>query len=148
MSAGNLLCVKYPGKTQISEENVSRIREAFQWIPRKFIHAASLQLHTNSMINSAWCATQKTLPESIPDLNDSCTKTEWPSNTRKLCCGHPRKNWHVTWFLPPSVLRRSNIPYHWSFKQVHTTKGFGVLKIHISYVNWREPAPKWTHGVA
>jgi hypothetical protein len=39
-----LLCVKSPGKTWTSEENVNRIREAFQRSLHKSICAASLQL--------------------------------------------------------------------------------------------------------
>jgi hypothetical protein len=49
----SLLRVKFPGKIRTSEENVNRIREAFQESLHKSIHAASLQLHTNSTFNSA-----------------------------------------------------------------------------------------------
>jgi hypothetical protein len=73
-TTGSLLCV--PGKTWTSEENNNRIREAFQRSLHKSICAASLQLCTNSMFNSARCATKKALPKSIQDSNDLCTKTE------------------------------------------------------------------------
>ncbi|KDR14206.1 hypothetical protein L798_12007 [Zootermopsis nevadensis] len=43
-TTGSLLRVKSPGKTWTSEENVDRIREAFQRSPRESIRAASLQL--------------------------------------------------------------------------------------------------------
>jgi hypothetical protein len=45
--------VKSPGNTRTSEENVNRITEAFPRSPCKSICAASLQLCTNSMFNSA-----------------------------------------------------------------------------------------------
>jgi hypothetical protein len=50
---GNLLRVKSLGKTQISEENLSCIREVYQRCPLKSTRAASLQLRTNSTFNSA-----------------------------------------------------------------------------------------------
>jgi hypothetical protein len=70
------------------------------------------------MFNSAQCATKKALPKSVQDSNDSCSKTEWPNSTHKLCCRHARKNWHVTRFSPPSVLLRWGDPCQWSYKQV------------------------------
>ncbi|PNF42395.1 hypothetical protein B7P43_G02556 [Cryptotermes secundus] len=42
----SLLRVKSPGKTRTSEENVNRIREAFQQSPSKSIRAAGLQLRS------------------------------------------------------------------------------------------------------
>jgi hypothetical protein len=55
-TTGSLLCVKSPGKTLISEENVNLIRETFQQSPQKSIHAANLQLqiphsHTNFAVD-------------------------------------------------------------------------------------------------
>jgi hypothetical protein len=75
-STGSLLSVKFPGKTRTSEENVNRIRQAVKRRPRKSIHAASLQLRTNSKFNSAQCPTQKAPPKGIQDSNDPCTKTK------------------------------------------------------------------------
>jgi hypothetical protein len=43
-TAGSLLHVKSPGKTWTSEENVSRIREAFQRSLCKSVWASSLEL--------------------------------------------------------------------------------------------------------
>jgi hypothetical protein len=43
-TTGSLLHVKSTGETQTSEENINRIREAFQLSPCKSIHAARLQL--------------------------------------------------------------------------------------------------------
>jgi hypothetical protein len=55
-TTGSLLCVKSPGKTLISEENVNLIRETFQRSPHKSIYAANLQLqiprsHTNFAVD-------------------------------------------------------------------------------------------------
>jgi hypothetical protein len=44
LSIDSLLRVKSPGKTRNPEENVSRIKEAFQRSPLKSIHAAILPL--------------------------------------------------------------------------------------------------------
>jgi hypothetical protein len=121
-TTGSLLRVKSPGKTRTSED-VNRIREAFQRSPRKSFRAASLQLCTNSTLNSARCGTQKAPPKSVQDSNSSCTKTEWPSSTHKLRCGLVTENWPVTRFPPPSVLLgRGDVPCQWSCKQVQLQK--------------------------
>jgi hypothetical protein len=88
-STRSLLRVKSPGKTRASEENVNRIRGAFQRSPRKSIRAASFQLHTNYTFNSERCATQKAPPKSVQDSNDLCNA---PSSTHILPCGNARKN--------------------------------------------------------
>jgi hypothetical protein len=77
---------------------------AFQRSPCISIRAASLQLRTNSTFNSTRCATQKAPPKSLQDLNGSCTKTEWPSSTHELRCGHATKNGRVNRFPPQRVL--------------------------------------------
>jgi hypothetical protein len=137
---GSLLHAKSPWKTQTSEENVSRIRMAFERSPHKSIRAATF--------NSTRCATQKDLPKSVQNSNDSRTETEWSSTTHKLRCGHARKNWRITLFPPPSVLLgRSDVPRQRSCKQVKTAE-FQTVKIHMSHVSWREEAPKWTCGPA
>ncbi|PNF43342.1 hypothetical protein B7P43_G14460, partial [Cryptotermes secundus] len=46
-TTGSLLLVKSPGKTRTSEENVNRMREAFQQSPPKSICDATLQLSPN-----------------------------------------------------------------------------------------------------
>jgi hypothetical protein len=71
-TTGSLLRVR-SGKTQTSEENVNRIREASQRSPRESFRASSLQLRTNSTFSRARCATQKSPPKSVQDSNDSCT---------------------------------------------------------------------------
>jgi hypothetical protein len=69
--------VKFPGKTRTSEENVSRVRDAFQLSPRKSIRAAS----------SARRATQKAPSKSVQNSNVSCTKPEWTSSRHKRSRG-------------------------------------------------------------
>jgi hypothetical protein len=61
----------------------------------------------------------KSLPTSVQDSYDSCTKTRWPSSTHQHCCGQARKNWRITRFPPSSVLLRCGVvPCQWGCKQV------------------------------
>jgi hypothetical protein len=100
-TTGTLLRVESPGKARTSEENVNRMREAFQRSSGKSVRAASLQLHTNSTFNSARCATQKASPKiqifhaQEPSDQVACTnfavdmlgRTDAPPNILyQVCC--------------------------------------------------------------
>jgi hypothetical protein len=124
-----------------SEENVNRIREAFQRSPRKSIRAANLHLRTNSTFNSPRCATQKASPKSVAynihiihalKPNGQVAGINFAVDMLERIDAHPTSSVKCA-----SRTRRRSMPVMLS---TGTTAGFGAVNIHMSHMSWSEAA--------
>jgi hypothetical protein len=139
----NTLLVKSPGKTRTSEENVNRIRKAFQWNPCKSIRAAV----TKSTFNSPRCATQKAPHQSYKIQTIHALK---PSD--QVTCKHFAVDMLERNDASPDFLRQvcfsDEARIHVNGVANRYNCRIGAVKIHMSHVSWTEAAQKWTCGLA
>ncbi|PNF19368.1 hypothetical protein B7P43_G06344 [Cryptotermes secundus] len=91
-TTGSLLLIKSPGKIQTSEENVIRIKQAFQRSPRKLIHPLSLKLaYKIQMIHALKPSDQVTRTKFPVDMLEGIDAS--PEYRPDIC--HATKRAHV-----------------------------------------------------
>ena len=92
METGTVFDTRRSGQLRTSEENIERVRKAFQRSPMKSIRTAARQLELTTAFNSAQSPTQEFKILCLQSANITGTSAKRHAKTKRICSEHVATN--------------------------------------------------------